>query len=283
MNAFYKLIPVTVLVLIFMVSLVLQADAVVPGPLVSKPGNKHNLSALNTGSLITYKATNEASNPRGQEICIFCHTPHNANVEGGAPLWNRSFSSQVFQRYTGSATFVIKNNATANYYGSTGQPDGSSKLCLSCHDGVSSLGTVKNGSVITMVNDVITGLASFNPAAPANKMRYGHHPVSFVYNDSVVTAINAVKAPTNTYSLPSIPVVKLDGQGKMQCTTCHNAHQNQSDDDDCYGGACTSTSQKKAPFWVYHKSSAPNTASDDRDAVCTTCHTLATIPTPWLQ
>lgn len=288
MNALNKLFPIIIVAVILLASLAFQADAVlVPGPLVSKPGNKHNLSALNTSTLVTYKAVNDPTgNPRGQEICIFCHTPHNANVEGGAPLWNRNFSTQTFQRYTGSSSFVIKNNATANYYGSTGQPDGSSKLCLSCHDGVSSLGAVKNGSAITMVSDVITGRASFNPAAAANKMRYGHHPVSFVYNDAVKTAINTARSSTAYSFPPTIPAVKLDGQGKMQCTTCHNAHQNQSDDDDCYGGTCAAASQKKAPFWVYHNST--NSASQDRDAVCNSCHAISQAvpnapPTNWLQ
>lgn len=267
------ILTVFVLSASFVMTVVFQTFAA--GPLVSKPGNKHNLSASNTG--VTYRAKSLAVDPtnvRGQEICIFCHTPHNANVEGGAPLWNRKFSTQVFQRYSGSTLFVIKNNSNANY-GTAGQrnfqPDGSSKLCLSCHDGVSSLGAVKNGSPIAMVSDVITGFASFNPADAANKMRYGHHPISFVYDGSVASAINLVKGAGSYKFPPSLSAVKLDRQGKMQCTTCHNAHQNQSDDNAFYSSP--NDTRKIAPFWVYGAGGAA-TASDDQQSVCLACHPM---------
>ena len=72
------------------------------------------------------------------EICKVCHTPHNAiTTVTNAPLWNHQMTNATFQLYT-SATM----NAT------TGQPDGSSKLCLSCHDGTVALenfGGVKIG------------------------------------------------------------------------------------------------------------------------------------------
>jgi hypothetical protein len=248
-------------------SIVFQASAV--GPLVSKPGNKHNLSNANTDSSVKYRASGDAiSNPRGSQICIFCHTPHNANVSEQAPLWNRKFSNEAFQRYTGSTLFQIKNIPTAQY----GSPNGSSKLCLSCHDGVLNLGAVNNGPAIEMVGGstpgVIEGLASFK--ASTNKMRYGHHPVSFVYNAAVRDAINFVKT---SYALPDFtrPEVKLDKQGRMQCTTCHDAHQNQSDDNAFYPSP--NDTRKIAPFWVYGGGGA-STASDDQQAVCMTCHPL---------
>lgn len=266
-------ITVLAAAVVLVMSVTYQARAL--GPKVSEPLNKHNLSAFNSIPGYLYKATNDSvNNPRGQEICIFCHTPHNANVEGGAPLWNRKFSTQVFQRYTGSSLFVIKNDSNANY-GVAGQrnyqPDGSSKLCLSCHDGVSSLGTVVNGTAIPMLNDVITGIASFNPADAANKMRYGHHPVSFQYNSAVASAINLVKGSNSYKYPPSIPAVKLDRQGKMQCTTCHNAHQNQSDDTAFY--PTPNDTRKIAPFWVYGAGGAA-TASDDQQSVCLACHPM---------
>src|SRR5262249_52548917 len=65
------------------------------------------------------------------EICIFCHTPHNANP--AAPLWNQTLSSATYTPYT-SSTMV----ATA------GLPTGSSKLCMSCHDGTVALGNLLN-------------------------------------------------------------------------------------------------------------------------------------------
>ena len=301
MKAFPKILFTGTLSLLFSMPLVYFAGAAAPGPKVSELGNKHNLSAVartvGTSSLVpntnTYRATGDLStNPGGQQICIFCHTPHSANVAEQAPLWNRNFSAQVFQRYTGSSTFRIKNLAAAGY-GAGAQPNGSSKLCLSCHDGVADMGNVLRGGPITMSKNVIDGIASFNPAT--NKMRYGHHPVSFVYATGY-TFTSSPESQSGTV-LPGLPAdyvfpqtldgkhtVKLkdtyrDGRGWMQCTTCHDPHQNQSDEADCYGGVCDGTNtRKKAPFWVYHKTG--NTAAVDHDAVCTACHNLIA-PAPW--
>jgi cytochrome c553 len=304
MNVFRKIVPLVVVVTAILISFAYQADAIAPGPMVSMPGNKHNLSSSNVTN--PYHAT--TADTRGLQICIFCHTPHSANVAEQAPLWNRNFSSQIFQRYTGSATFKIKNITDAQYgpvgqpnYVTGAQPNGSSKLCLSCHDGVSKLGAVYKGPEIPMTVGVISGIASFKPST--NKMRYGHHPVSFVYatNFSSLNDNKLVQASQSGTVIGGLPAdyvfpqsidgkvtVKLkdtfnNGNGWMQCTTCHDAHMNQSDDDDCYGGACGDGIHKKSPFWVYHK--AGNTATQDHDAVCTACHSLSLPPVPaqWPQ
>ena len=73
---------------------------------------KHNLAISGPG---TVKALTET------QICKFCHTPHNARPQ--APLWNRNNAGGPYTLYSSSTL-----NATL------GQPDGSSILCLSCHD-----------------------------------------------------------------------------------------------------------------------------------------------------
>lgn len=270
----YLSVPVVAVSLVL--SLVFQARAL--GPKVSEPLNSHNLSASNAIPGFLYKATNDpTNNPRGQQICIFCHTPHSANVVGQTPLWNRAFSSETFQRYT-SATLRIRGIGSA-LYGNTAQPNGSSKLCLSCHDGVSRLGAVYTGQEITMVKQVIDGRASFKPST--NKMWTGHHPVSFVYTPAIASTISA---KGSTYQVPVLPSVKLDKLNRMQCTTCHDAHQNQSFEDQCYGGTGNCAfpdTRKKAPFWVY---GGGGTATADQQAVCTTCHPMdagAGFTGPW--
>lgn len=284
MRQFRPVLFVLVAAATFIMATVFQARAV--GPKVSEPLNSHNLSASNAIPGFLYKATNDpVNNPRGQQICIFCHTPHSANVAGQTPLWNRAFSSETFQRYT-SLTLKIRGIATTQYTDGA-QPNGSSKLCLSCHDGVSRLGAVYSGPEITMVkaNPVIEGLASFRP--DTNKMKSGHHPVSFVYTDAIATAINTAKGVgATTYKLPTLAEVKLDKQNRMQCTTCHDAHQNKSFEDQCYFGTenCASpNTRKKAPFWVY---GAGASAAADQQAVCTTCHPMDatagfTFTAPW--
>lgn len=258
-------VPVVVVSLVM--STAFQARAL--GPKVSEPTNRHNLSASNTIPGFLYKASSAADNPRGQQICIFCHTPHSANIVGQAPLWNRAFSNESFQRYT-SLTLKIRGIGTA-LYGDSAQPNGSSKLCLSCHDGVSRLGAVYSGSEIIMekANPVIEGVASFKPST--NKMWTGHHPVSFVYTDAIASTLTGLKGTTYKMptAAPAVPEVKLDKQSRMQCTTCHDAHQNMSNDTDMYPSP--NDTRKIAPFWVY---GVNNNGSADQQTVCMACHPM---------
>lgn len=287
MKVFHKIVLSVATFAVILLSLVYQAGAVAPGPKLSesfpphtKGVNKHNLSYNNNSPLVKYRAFN--SDNRSTQVCIFCHTPHSANVEGQAPLWNRKFSTETFQRYS-SDTLQIRSISAANY----GEPNGSSRLCLSCHDGVSRLGNLYTGTEIVMVGGAVTGViegfASFRP--DTNKMKTGHHPVSFVYNDSVLSSIQSY-LPKLSYQATSLPdYVKLDKQSRMQCTTCHDPHQNQSDDTVCYLPAGTATDlcngtniRKVTPFWVY---GGGGTAGADQQAVCESCHPLQPLTVPW--
>lgn len=284
MNVLRKYLIATAVITLLFIPFTYQAGAA--GPKVSEIGNKHNLSSVgwNAGSLADntnlYRAAGglaSTTNLAGKQICIFCHTPHSANVDGGAPLWNRRFSAETFSRYS-SGTLRIRvdptTSAAAKYdTASSWKPDGSTKLCLSCHDGVVTaehgLGDVLVGGPIAMNGDTyISGIASFNPSN--NKMKTGHHPVSFEYTQSVADSINSFKG-SSVFVLPTLTGVKTYNN-KMQCTTCHNAHQNQSNDTECYGGTCgVSFTQKIAPFWVYGGGA---NAIADQQSVCTTCHPL---------
>lgn len=272
------------------VTLFLAQDLCARGPMVSALGNKHNLSAQNTG--VAYHAEDLPNNPGGKQICIFCHTPHNSQPQG--PLWNRKSDSipTNFARYT-SSTLRIKNIAASQYAAtgdSGGQPNGSSRLCLSCHDGVTRLGdVVRSGQAgeIIMNTYLISGPASFNPST--NKMKVGHHPVSFVYATSFnYNTQSGQKLPElidADFRLPNSAVpsmegkVKLqdskrDGRGWMQCTTCHDPHQNMGNDLDTWPGF----TRKMTPFWVYSGA----TTAIGHDAVCNSCHKVSqTTPDAW--
>ena len=80
----------------------------------------HNLSTTGPGDV---RAISES------EICIFCHTPHNSLPS--SPLWNKDDPGYTYILYHSSTTEAVP-----------GQPDGSSILCLSCHDGTTALGNV---------------------------------------------------------------------------------------------------------------------------------------------
>lgn len=176
---------------------------------------KHNLSVSGAG---TVKATSES------EICVFCHAPHNTSPSG--QLWNRRVGSS----YTPYTSSTRKSTA--------GQPTGASLLCLSCHDGTIALGEVlSRATPITMGGGPISGNALLGSNLSDD------HPVSFVY-DAALVALRGELAAPSTLVKPS--KVRLDATGQLQCTACHDPH------DDTNGKFLT----------------VANTAS----ALCQTCH-----------
>lgn len=214
------------------------------GPPISSMtgGNKHNLSSLNTAASVVYKAIDNGD-PRNRQICIFCHTPHHA----GSPLvlWNRKDPTRTFGHYS-SATLVIDDPdmRSKTMYG---EPNGSARLCLSCHDGETALGAVANSPYAIAFPAAYSKLAMMNYS--------GHHPVSFVYDAQVRDVLN-VRRPSEQFKLPD-PAgrVKLDASSRMQCTACHDPHQGWSDD-------------PALPFWV----------DDAHDKVCLSCHNIVQNP-----
>jgi predicted CXXCH cytochrome family protein len=140
------------------------------------------------------------------EMCIVCHAPHNADVSiADAPLWNHQITTQVFTLYT-SSTFD----------GVAGQPDASSKLCLSCHDGVTA---VDNFGGETAGTEFITGARNIDVDLSDD------HPVSFTYNTALATADGGLKDPaTDPSGLGGTINADMLIGGKMQCASCHDVH-----------------------------------------------------------
>ena len=144
-------------------------------------------------------------NTSGQ-TCIVCHTPHNADATvTNAPLWNHE---------TTTATFTTYNSATME--ATTGQPDASAKLCLSCHDGtiaVDNFGTQSGGSHYLIGGALIgTNLGD-------------DHPISFTYNSSLASSDGGLHDPSTTNSgLGGTIAEDMLIGGKMQCASCHDVH-----------------------------------------------------------
>lgn len=156
-----------------------------------------------TGS--AHDFSNESWNTTS-EICIVCHTPHNADITvSDAPLWNHQVTSQTFQLYSSSTL-----DATI------GQPDGNSKLCLSCHDGVTA---VDNFGGTTTGTELISGDANIG-----TDLR-NDHPVSFVYDPTLAGTDGGLYDPTtqNSGLGGTINGDMLFGT-KLQCASCHDVH-----------------------------------------------------------
>lgn len=176
------------------VALLMAVALLTPRPapaqvMVTSPANKHNLSTSGPGPVKSATMT---------EICVFCHTPHNSSPT--TPLWNQALSGITYTPYT-STTMVA----------AAGVPTGSSKLCMSCHDGTVAIGSTMNKGQIPMqglTGGKLTGPSSLGPSLADD------HPISFV----PVTGAQIVNPA------PSSPA-KLDRTGQIQCRTCHDPHQ----------------------------------------------------------
>ncbi len=156
----------------------------------------HNLSISGPGDV---KASSET------ELCIFCHTPHNSSPR--APLWNKSESGVNYTLYNSSSSEA-----------SIGQPEGSSILCLSCHDG-----TIALGSVLSRTSDI--GFNSGITTMPVGTSNLStdlsdDHPISFLYNSTLALSDGQLNDPSvvpNTITLVN---------NKLECISCHDPHKN---------------------------------------------------------
>ncbi len=138
------------------------------------------------------------------EICVVCHAPHNST--GGELLWNHEASTATYTIYTSSSL-----DATL------GQPDGSSKLCLSCHDGTVA---VDNFGGATGGTDFVTGSHLIGTDL------MNDHPVSFLFDAALASLDGGLYDPTTQSSGlgGTIASDMLDNNGKLQCASCHNPH-----------------------------------------------------------
>lgn len=175
--------------------------------------SKHNLGITGTGA---YHAKGAATS----EICIYCHTPHNATVN--YPLWNRA---------NGSVTALYSSETLAP----GGKPVASNLVttlkCLSCHDGSQGLA----GGVVQKFGKELTGtgkmsnLGSAGMASPANLGTdlSNDHPVGMSYSNAVAgdLKIRATGAAAGG-GLPAGPLAAwFRGTNQiMECASCHDVH-----------------------------------------------------------
>jgi predicted CXXCH cytochrome family protein len=144
------------------------------------------------------------------EICIVCHTPHNADMTvSNAPLWNH--------QVTAVTNYQLYSSATFNGASTIGQPDESSKLCLSCHDGTVALENF--GTMTTGVN-YIQGIYNLG-----SDLR-DDHPISFTYDANLSTTDGELFDPlvTTVPELGGTIDSKMLFNHKLQCASCHDVH-----------------------------------------------------------
>lgn len=195
-------------------------------PVSNVAATKHNLSISGPGGI---KSTTET------EVCVFCHVPHNASTV--APLWNRATPTGLYTPYS---------STTAK--GNMGQPNGTSLLCLSCHDGTIAPGELmsRGATRVPMLGvDATTGRLLPGTSGNLGLNLSDDHPISIAYTAALAAGSGGELASPATLT----GKVKLDASGQMQCSSCHDPHDN------------------TIPKFLV----TSNTAS----ALCITCHTKA--------
>ena len=141
-----------------------------------------------------------------QQICIFCHTTHNADMTvTDAPLWNHDVTTKNYQLY---------NSPTMD--GTPSQPAGASRLCLSCHDGTIAVDSYGDRTgVIFMGGDVAIGADELS----------NDHPVSFVYDDALAVRDRELFLPSSSPSgLGGTLAQDLLFGNQLECSSCHDVH-----------------------------------------------------------
>ncbi len=179
---------------------------------------KHNLSSSGSANAIY-----SSDQP---EICVFCHTPHNAIKNSGAtnnlPLWNHTLSATAAY---GTYTSVTMNATPTEITTATVANAITSHLCLSCHDGTVAVNSFNRASSINATTTMAgagqtAGVISAGRGTNLGTDLSNDHPVNFTYNSALMTADGGLKDPT------ALTGVKLYDT-KVQCASCHDPHTSQ--------------------------------------------------------
>ena len=256
--------------------------------------SKHNLSATSSTAARTVTAVSET------QICAFCHTPHGATRtdQGGAgiggQLWNRTVpATSTYVGYTSSSL-----DAATIQAGYSGQPGGSSKLCLSCHDGTLAVGSVNvlNGAGSTAATGTVSvpmtgGVTTLPGGTYGASSGYSEnlgtnltndHPISVTYDNTLalrdgelrgLDANQKYPATTGTVIGKQIagyhPLLPLEptgagATGQVQCSACHDPHLVETD--------TTQGNQKFLRTNRFQVAAPTPTYNQANDIICLACH-----------
>jgi hypothetical protein len=176
-----------------------------------------------------------------QRVCIFCHTPHNAQVNALAPLWNHTMSAlPPTQAYAWAAPANLAIGFAADYL------VGPSRLCESCHDGVTAVdshGPTAGVGTAQGNNNGNHALASvgrfFGEAQLATT-----HPIGFLYSEAMTNRPGELMDPTTNFFIDTVPDGNTNPDtrnratwtagtkmindtlygGYVTCASCHEVH-----------------------------------------------------------
>lgn len=176
-------------------------------------------------------AVNELGSSGGwnlrNELCRVCHVPHDHSKATqyylNGLLWNHQVSSETYTMYDSSWSSSLDGAQSP-------QPDGVAKLCLGCHDGTIAIDTFDKyaGTAGNEIQNIYGGaLAGFRVpgfADGANLDLRGTHPISITYDPVADDNLRATSSPMGT----SGTIDDVLDAGKVQCSSCHDVHDQES-------------------------------------------------------
>ena len=190
--------------LMVVLAMLLIATPAIAGSIID---SKHDLSSgsATTGPKAVAAGTNE--------VCVFCHTPHNAGAAGFAPLWNRT-TINATAYYTGVQLDATITLASVNA--------SDAPLCLSCHDGASLTDALVNPPNVSATPlSGVTNIANAN-ANLGTDLR-NDHPVGFDYTAVETPADTGIDTQANAIGKVS-GISFYNGGNDMWCSSCHDVH-----------------------------------------------------------
>ncbi len=246
---------------------ILMAGLLAVGALADESivNSKHDLSVRGPGAI---RAVTE------NQICIFCHTPHNAAPQ--TPLWNRENPRVHYRIYASSTTDARID-----------QPSGPSKMCLSCHDGSMALGNLLSRPQMHPV--VMTARTIPPGTADLTNDLSDDHPIGFRYDRALSNRDPQLRPPELvTRDLP------MGVHHEVHCTTCHDPHDNELGDflrvSDQMSAICVTCHDMDGWPLGSHATSGKRTSNrivDPRERLkyhsvadngCTNCHKIHSAP-----
>ena len=242
---------------------IILITALMSMPLVSYAFNEHDIrftvhnlayntdvtkGLVNNGVIATNERNIYAANSNATQVCVFCHTPHNAGST--SQLWNQA-------GYNGSAPSSYRMYTSATIHSATRSAkltaSSESMLCLTCHDGKTAINVLHNSLVkdsnignkeVLDINGMASGAFSYgdigfpglaqhsNIGASRNAdttlldPKYGlnltdDHPIGFSYSAVQTDKPNELR----TVAVASANKVRFFGAtSRMECSTCHDPH-----------------------------------------------------------